>query len=65
MSLVWSMKFDKELDQFDHKKNPEVFWGTDKQAIISEGNNKMFFPEMGCCIKSFRLQKAEQINLSK
>ena len=64
-SLVWSIKSDNEIDQFDHEEEPNVFWGTDAQAIISEGREKLYFPKMGCAIKAFRLQIPEMKQLSK
>lgn len=31
-------------------------WGTDSKATISEGNDKIYMPEMGCVIKAFRFK---------
>ena len=70
MSLVWSIQNDNELDSFDHEEPCDVFWGTDNRkeaikAFISEGSDKIYVPEMGCVIKSFRLQLPEMKALNK
>ena len=59
------MNSDNEMDSFDHKEPAEVFWGTDQQAVISEGNDKLYFPKHGCVIKAFKLKKVEYKQLSK
>ena len=65
MSLVWNMLYDNEIDQFDHLEPPDVFWGTDKAALIQEGTNKIYFPGMGCVIKSFNLELPQVKQLKK